>query len=482
MLVVIPDDFRKKYKIVSTLSEKDISCFGFRASEVCGLENIEFICRTSEEDDNANSDSERDDYRPKHDSAVTIFKAIDRQKKYVIVERTRVDVFEHSTMQIEFFNRIDCLRWVNHTCIPSILDVFDTPHDYTIVFQYGVGKNLAELLAQRGAMSSPKAVRALVLALVDTLKHLHHQRIAHRHICPKQLIVSRFNHFSKPKDLTVTGLSRVARVPLHTASTRDDEPTAKGNRKVLLEKKSTSTASSATSRSACESFSDMEELAGVPERYLDVFCAPELAQPGHGLEVDLYSLGVVLYSLILGSVPTSKKNISMDSLECSSSLKRLISSLLRSDPMQRPSLRRVEKYFAKSFLDDDDAVSEGKYTAVPKPGKEVVVEFQLHDQHVTSRSKSPATEFTDEHGHDMPASHSSTSADKRIHGRSVASSGASCSSSFDARISDITNPFSAEDATFLHASQKGGLHDERVTQEECLQMLNSALLSPHDSA
>jgi hypothetical protein len=150
--------------------------------------------------------------------------------------------------------------------------------------------------------------------------------------------------------------------------------------------------------------------------------------------------------------------------------------------MQRPSLRRVEKYFAKSFLDDDDAVSEGKYTAVPKPGKEVVVEFQLHDQHVTSRSKSPATEFTDEHGHDMPASHSSTSADKRIHGRSVASSGASCSSSFDARISDITNPFSAEDATFLHASQKGGLHDERVTQEECLQMLNSALLSPHDSA
>jgi serine/threonine protein kinase len=351
ILVEVPDDFRKKYKIISIVSEKDIDCFAFHGAALDGGDDYDGA--TSEENSHCNEGVSEGVSEGVDSADVMLYKGIDRQKKYVMIEKTLTHSFKKSSLQIEYFNRIDNLRLLNHMCIPTILDVFDTPHDYTIVFQYGVGKSLAELMSQRGSVSNPEALRAIVLAVVDTLKHLHTHSIAHRNLSADQLIVSRFNHFSRAKDLTVTGLSRIAQIPAASSST-SGSPTPRK----LLQKKSTSTASSITVRSVGEFLSEVQEVAAVPERYLNVFSAPELSRPGHGLEVDLYSLGVVVYSLLAGAVPEDKSDLRMDTLTCTSSLKRLVSSLLRTDPSQRPSLRRVEKYFAKSYLQDEDVDGE----------------------------------------------------------------------------------------------------------------------------
>lgn len=298
--------------------------------------------------DNNNDDDDDDDCDGspmKGNADITLYKGIDRQKKYAIVEKTRTHVFKHSTMQIEYFNRLDCLRSLNHDCIPTVLDVFDTPQDYTLVIQYGVGKSLAELMSDRGTMSGREPIRALVLALVETLKHMHKRHIAHRHICPDQLIVSRYNHFGNTKDLKVTGLSRVVRVPVAIAV--NDGMSAHG-----------SSVGSMTSLKNTESL--VTTVCGVPERYLDVFCAPELSEPNHGLAVDLFSLGVVIYTIMRGAIPVTKSDIRIDDLDCSHSVKRILHSLMQVDPSNRMSLSKVERYFSKSFLSETGKEGEGE--------------------------------------------------------------------------------------------------------------------------
>jgi len=397
ILVEVPDDFRRKYKITSVMAEKDVASFAFRgavAVDEDGTTNDEFSTHSDKGDE----------------AGVILYKGIDRQKKYVIVEKTQTSMFKN-TMQVEYFDRIDNLRDLSIDSIPTILDVFDTPHDYTIVFQYGVGKSLAELLSQRGAVSDPEALKAMVLALVDTLKHMHKQNIAHRHICAEQLIVSRFNHFSRARDLTVTGLSRVVRVP----PPRSSSPTK-----------------------ITPNFSTFVEApAAVPEQFLDVFSAPELSQPGHGLEVDLYSLGVVVYSLLCGSVPSSRREVRVESLSCAPSLKRLISSLLRPDPLQRPSLRRVEKYFVRSFIHDQLKL-ERKWE-----------ELELNDVEVA------------------PVLLSESASSLATSDKSVTSGNSSVRSSISSTV--------LSDSSGVGSKGRG---EGGVTQEDCLRMLDLALVTP----
>ena len=328
--VVVPDDFRKKYKMLSIMTEKSMNYFAFHASTFHD-EDEEVTTKGTEEEE------EEEEAVNANAAAVIVYKGIDRQKKYVIVERTKmvVDVLRKSTIQIEYFNRIDLLRRINHVCIPSILDVFDSPHDYTIVRQYGVGKSLAELMGARGAITNKDSVKAVILALIDTLKHLHKQNIAHRNVTAENLIVSRFNHFSKMKELRLIGLGRMTYItPLASSATSapaHTPPTTPVSHKKDADGKPIT-------------------VTAVPEQYLDVFSAPELAQSNHTLAVDLYSLGVVIYSLIKGAVPTDKATIDVGALPCSAKLKHLIKALLYTDPAARYSLRKVEKFFVKSFL------------------------------------------------------------------------------------------------------------------------------------
>lgn len=311
MEVEVPDDFKKKYKIVSKMAEKPMRSFSFRS--MSSSHSAVFEKDTKEEGKDVDEERSLTEGEEEDDGdGVILYKAIDRQRKYVTVEKTFLNAFHRSNLQVDYFERIDAIRMIDHISVCKILGVFDSWRDYSVVFEYAVGKSLQQLMTERGALQDLAVIQKLVLALIDTLKHLHKLGIAHRNVSPSHLIMSRYQHFGKKKELKLTGLSRVVRIPSEEQS----------------------------------SF----HLSAVPEEFLDVYSAPELSTPQHGLEVDLYSLGVIIYTLISGGIPSSSLDIQVDSLSCRSKLKRVIKSLMHVDPKERPSLRKVEKYFQKSFL------------------------------------------------------------------------------------------------------------------------------------
>ena len=306
LTVTIPSAFDRQYKISSILSEKNIKSFAFRGHEFCqsGAAN------------SASKNSMDMKLNKKGESTVVIYKGYDHSKKFVIIERTRAGVLQNSTLLIEYFERLDLMRQINHISIPQVRDVYDTPHDYTIVLQYSVGKSLHDLLESRGSMrDNKKAMQALVLALIDTIQYLHNMNVAHRNIATSHLIVSKFKHFRRPKSLRVNGLSRMTSV-----------------------------------QSSGVSFTN---TAAVPEQYINVFSAPELSRPNHGLEVDLYSLGVVIYSILKGKTPSDKNDIYVDKLPVSLSLKCIITSLVHDNPSNRCTLLNLKNYFSKTFMSED---------------------------------------------------------------------------------------------------------------------------------
>lgn len=361
--VVVPNDFRKKYKIISELSKKCIGSFAFRGSSA-------YLGADVDEAATDNGEVECGDAAVSYDEVlkivgqVVVYKAIDRQKKYVIVEKTGagLDSVGMAAIQIEYFDRIDLLRRIDHECIPRVLDVFDTPQEYTIVLQYAVGKSLTDLISKRGRPDNMECIRNIILALISTLKNLHKMNVAHRNISSDHLIVGRFNHFSSNKDLKVVGLSRITHIPPPPEGTLGGESSYR---------------------------TTAAPLPGVSSEYTTVFSAPELSSPNHTLAVDLYSLGVVIYALVSGTIPQHKSDIHISSLRASRNLKKVVKSLLHPNPEERFRLRKVEKFFSKSFLSLEQQNEQGAGSAVVEgAGKEEEEENEL-----IVRSRSASSDF-----------------------------------------------------------------------------------------
>ena len=97
------------------------------------------------------------------------------------------------------------------------------------------------------------------------------------------------------------------------------------------------------------------------------YIAPEIIQGdkskrGHSFEVDIWSIGVILYTMLVGKPPYEAKDVKATyqrilaneysfpvSLDLSENVKDLIRSMLQSDPRDRPSLETI---MAHAFLGD----------------------------------------------------------------------------------------------------------------------------------
>lgn len=112
--VAIPDPFRSQYKVIEELHKK-------------GLTRIK--------------------------------KGISRDKKEVLIETTSITDYNASGLsELDYFERLDILRKMDYTSIPSVLDFFDNAEMYRIVSEYPLGKDLALLLKKNGAMA-PQVLR-----------------------------------------------------------------------------------------------------------------------------------------------------------------------------------------------------------------------------------------------------------------------------------------------------------------------------------
>uniref|UniRef100_A0AC11BFU3 Uncharacterized protein n=1 Tax=Ovis aries TaxID=9940 RepID=A0AC11BFU3_SHEEP len=154
----------------------------------------------------------------------------------------------------EQFREADSLRTVNHPNIVKLLEVIDTEETLFIVMEYVSGGDLQTYLEAKGRMTEGEA-RGLFCQLVSALQHCHQRGVVHRDLKLGNLLLDTNNNIK----ISDFGLSN----QWHP-----------GN--------------------------ELDTFCGSP-----AFMAPELflGMPYTGPEVDVWSLGVVLYTMVTGSLP-----------------------------------------------------------------------------------------------------------------------------------------------------------------------------------
>ncbi|MGB9802600.1 Stk1 family PASTA domain-containing Ser/Thr kinase [Desulfofundulus sp.] len=141
---------------------------------------------------------------------------------------------------------------------PNIVSIYDVGHEDDIqylVMEYVDGEDLKTVIRREGALSQEKAVQ-IALQVLEALEHAHENNIVHRDIKPHNILITK----SGRAKLTDFGIAREA-----TSSTVTQTDTIVGSVHYI----------------------SPEQARG------------ELAGP----QSDIYSLGVVLYEMLTGSLP-----------------------------------------------------------------------------------------------------------------------------------------------------------------------------------
>ncbi|KAG1140180.1 hypothetical protein G6F37_010448 [Rhizopus arrhizus] len=201
-------------------------------------------------------------------------------------------------------SEIEILTKVRHEHIVSLHDIYESDDAVYIVTDLCTGGELFQRIVERGTYTEAMAAD-LVRQMLEGLAYLHSQDIVHRDIKPENLL---FKTPEEDSELLITdfGLSKLL----------------KDHNQVLT--------------TAC----------GTPG-----YVAPEvLLATGHGTPVDIWSVGVIMYTLLSGYTPFygEDQNELFDAImkgqyefdeeywsEISDEAKNLIDKLLKHDPKER---------------------------------------------------------------------------------------------------------------------------------------------------
>jgi serine/threonine protein kinase len=208
-----------------------------------------------------------------------------------------------------------CLN-LKHANLVTIFDIKNDPDgDYWIIMEYVAGKSLSQVLDGYPDGMPIDDVRKWLAGLVEGLSFLHDRGIVHRDLKPGNVFLE-------------SGVVKIGDVGLS---------------KFISE----------SHRSA--------QTQSVGTVY---YMAPEVAHGRYGREVDVYSLGIVLYELISGRVPfvgESAGEILMKHLSekpdlspIPRRLRPVLASALEKDPLRRtPNVRQLLEDFNKAVVGFD---------------------------------------------------------------------------------------------------------------------------------
>uniref|UniRef100_H2LIY4 Serine/threonine-protein kinase PLK n=1 Tax=Oryzias latipes TaxID=8090 RepID=H2LIY4_ORYLA len=208
---------------------------------------------------------------------------------------------------------IELHRALNHRHVVHFYHHFEDKENIYILLEYCSRKSLAHILKARKVLTEPE-VRYYLRQIVSGLKYLHEQEILHRDLKLGNFFVS------ESMELKVGDFGLAAKL----------EPV--GNRR--------------------------KTICGTPN-----YLSPEvLNKQGHGCESDIWALGCVMYTMLLGRPPFETTNLK-ETYKCirearyslpsslSPQAKQLISSLLAKIPEDRPNLDHILRhdFFTQGF-------------------------------------------------------------------------------------------------------------------------------------
>jgi len=242
-----------------------------------------------------------------------ILLARDAKDKEVVIKRLPRG---QGSDQEDILNEIHAGRILNHRNVCQFVEHFSTNEHAYLVFERVYGSDLFHIIEKRNFVPfNERDVRKIFKQILKAIKHSHDSSIVHRDIKLENILMD-----------TTTGRVTVIDFGLCDVVLRGQE-----------------------SQKFCGS--------------LD-YVAPEVVSKRHydGFKADVYSLGIVLYTLLFAEFPfVSKDRLTaikhrmpqppiafaeqkMKRFKISSDAKDLITRMLRPDPALRPSIEEVQDH------------------------------------------------------------------------------------------------------------------------------------------
>lgn len=240
----------------------------------------------------------------------------------------------------KLMSEIKIHRSLHHTNIVGFEHFFEDNENVYILLELCSNQTLNELIRRRKRLHELE-VQCYVVQIIAALKYLHSHRIIHRDLKLGNLFLS------GKMELKIGDFGLATKLEFD------------GERK----------------RTIC----------GTPN-----YIAPEIleAKQGHSYEVDIWSLGVIIYTLIIGKPPfetsdvkTTYRRIRMnaytfpDHVQISDAAKDLITKILNNDPSKRPS---IDDMIAHEFLNHGGSIPRllPASTLACPPSKTYISQFQ----------------------------------------------------------------------------------------------------------
>jgi len=241
------------------------------------------------------------------------YEVIDSETKKTLAAKivSKVSLTKSRAKQ-KLMSEIKIHRNLNHKHIVFFEQYFEDSENFYIILELCVNQTLSELIKRRRRLTELE-VKCYIVQILEGLKYLHSHRVIHRDLKLGNLFLT------EKMLLKIGDFGLAAKLEFE------------GERK----------------RTIC----------GTPN-----YIAPEILEGrhGHSYEVDIWSLGVILYTLLVGKPPfetqdvkATYKRIKMnlytfpETVEISDEAKNLVHKILSSDPSKRP---KAEEILAHPFF------------------------------------------------------------------------------------------------------------------------------------
>ncbi|RPB27101.1 Pkinase-domain-containing protein, partial [Terfezia boudieri ATCC MYA-4762] len=220
-------------------------------------------------------------------------------------------------MRQKFFGEIHVQKMMRHPNVVRFNECFEDENNIYLILELCSNKSLVEMLRRRSHLTEPEA-RHITLQLLGALKYMHHTKhVIHRDLKLGNIFLDSYMNV-KIGDFGLAAL---------LVSSSDRKTT----------------------------------MCGTPN-----YIAPEVLYgskscggdgSGHSFEVDLWSMGVIIYALLVGKPPFQAKEVEeiyRNIKECkvgfpedcrvSGGAKALVKSLLHTDPERRPGIDSIVEH------------------------------------------------------------------------------------------------------------------------------------------